>query len=277
MVQGADVGAGLQAGRLTDGHVQHDANGGATNVWLELRLKPSATAATDPAALLPAELAGAAAVFWTTPSNTLAAYNGPTPTIIATATFATDRWTRVTVNCDYVARRWSLWLDDAPAIAGFAFYSAAPAAGCTGFGLIEREGGGDAGFDNVRLAASPPGDDDGDGLPDTWERAFFGDLSQTPGGDWDGDRFLNGDEYLAGTDATNAASLLAFTRIEQAPDGGTVLRWQSVAGRSYRLQFADALPPAWTNRATGLPATPPSNVYTDRTDTTPAFYRLLLE
>jgi hypothetical protein len=277
VVQGADVGAGLQAGRLTDGHVQHDANGGATNVWLELRLKPSATAATDPAALLPAELAGAAAVFWTTPSNTLAAYNGPTPTIIATATFATDRWTRVTVNCDYVARRWSLWLDDAPAIAGFAFYSAAPAAGCTGFGLIEREGGGDAGFDNVRLAASPPGDDDGDGLPDTWERAFFGDLSQTPGGDWDGDGFLNGDEYLAGTDATNAASLLAFTRIEQAPDGGTVLRWQSVAGRSYRLQFADALPPAWTNRATGLPATPPSNVYTDRTDTTPAFYRLLLE
>ncbi len=44
-------------------------------------------------------------------------------------------------------------------------------------------------------------DADGDGLPDWWEMAFFGDLTATDGtGDSDGDNLKDYSEYLAGTD-----------------------------------------------------------------------------
>ncbi len=43
------------------------------------------------------------------------------------------------------------------------------------------------------------GDDDGDGLPDAWELEFFGDLSQGPEMDFDGDGAINVDEYIGGS------------------------------------------------------------------------------
>ena len=45
-------------------------------------------------------------------------------------------------------------------------------------------------------------DGSGNGLPDSWEQAFFGNLSQTAGGDFDGDSISNLDEYFDGTDPT---------------------------------------------------------------------------
>lgn len=46
-------------------------------------------------------------------------------------------------------------------------------------------------------------DFDQDGLPDSWELQYFGDLSQGPGDDFDGDGFINLEEYEAGTDPTD--------------------------------------------------------------------------
>ena len=43
----------------------------------------------------------------------------------------------------------------------------------------------------------PPTDTDADGLPDEWERIFFGNLSQTGSGDPDGDGLTNAQEYEA--------------------------------------------------------------------------------
>lgn len=63
-------------------------------------------------------------------------------------------------------------------------------------------------------------DSDGDGLPDSWEIAHFGNLNQTASGDPDGDGVSNLQEYLDGTDPTNAASVLY--RITLLNDGGTV-------------------------------------------------------
>jgi hypothetical protein len=47
-------------------------------------------------------------------------------------------------------------------------------------------------------------DTDGDGLPDDWEISHFGDLSQNPGNDSDGDGLTNVQEYNLDTDPTNA-------------------------------------------------------------------------
>lgn len=46
-------------------------------------------------------------------------------------------------------------------------------------------------------------DTDSDGLPDWWEIQYFGDLSQDPCGDFDGDTLANLEEYEAGTDPTD--------------------------------------------------------------------------
>jgi hypothetical protein len=50
---------------------------------------------------------------------------------------------------------------------------------------------------------SPNVDSDNDGLPDPWELQYFGDLSQGPNDDPDGDGLTNLEEFELGTDPTN--------------------------------------------------------------------------
>jgi len=51
--------------------------------------------------------------------------------------------------------------------------------------------------------SSPTGDTDNDGLPDSWERTHFGDLSQNGAGDSDADGLTNLVEYMNNTDPEN--------------------------------------------------------------------------
>jgi len=63
-------------------------------------------------------------------------------------------------------------------------------------------------------------DSDGDGLPDSWELAYFGNLNQTATGDFDGDGVSNLQEFLDGTDPTDTNSVLYVLAI--LSDGGIV-------------------------------------------------------
>jgi Bacterial TSP3 repeat len=58
---------------------------------------------------------------------------------------------------------------------------------------------------NPNNSASIPGDIDGDGLSDPLELTYFGNLNQTPTGDYDGDYATNGEEIAAGTSPANAS------------------------------------------------------------------------
>ncbi len=53
------------------------------------------------------------------------------------------------------------------------------------------------------FGAPTPPDSDGDGLPDSWEMQYFGNLSQNGSGDFDADGLVNVDEFAAGTDPTD--------------------------------------------------------------------------
>ena len=91
-------------------------------------------------------------------------------------------------------------------------------------------------------------DTDQDGLPDDWERFWFGDLSATAEGDPDGDGQSNRAEFLAGTDPTNAASALRVLSSRFDADGNAVLRFPIAPSRTYRIETSADLK-SWTPAA----------------------------
>ena len=84
-------------------------------------------------------------------------------------------------------------------------------------------------------------DSDGDGIPDGWE-AFYGLKKNVAdsGLDTDGDGLDNLHEYIAHTDPRAPQSLLRVTAFNSIGAGNYMLRWQSVAGLSYRIFTAPA-------------------------------------
>ena len=95
-------------------------------------------------------------------------------------------------------------------------------------------------------------DSDGDGLPDAWELTHFGTLSFGPNDDTDGDGATNLQEYLAGTDPNDPASVLAITSYTTAPGGtATTLTWRSVMTRNYVIEQSLDLK-SWFDSGLGL-------------------------
>ena len=97
-----------------------------------------------------------------------------------------------------------------------------------------------------------PGDEEGDGLNNSWERVMG--TSGRAAVDYDGDGMSDLHEMLAGTDATDAASLLAFEAAgpgtgETPPEGFDPaarrlrIRWPAVPGKSYQLESTAGLLP----------------------------------
>ena len=83
------------------------------------------------------------------------------------------------------------------------------------------------------------------GTPKWWMDAFnlasigagYDDIENT---DPDGDGMSVRDEYVAGTDPMDSASVLA-ARMDAANGGNAVLQWQGVPGRVYQVMRTDAL------------------------------------
>lgn len=77
-------------------------------------------------------------------------------------------------------------------------------------------------------------DHDGDGLSRSWEMSYGTD-SANP--DTDNDGMMDGHEILAGTEATNSASLLLMVEIKPAPAGNLLMTWDAVPGKVYQLEY----------------------------------------
>jgi len=120
-----------------------------------------------------------------------------------------------------------------------------------------------------------PADLDGDGMTDTWEADNFGTLLRNGGGDFDGDRFSDLNEFLAGTSPTNAASLLRIESVLLLSPSDLALTWQSVSNRHYDVLAATGdLASAFLPVATNLPPTPPTNILHVTPPSAPTFYRV---
>ncbi len=83
-------------------------------------------------------------------------------------------------------------------------------------------------------------DSEPDGMADGWEMTHFGNLDRDGALDWDGDGFLDRDEYIAGSDPKNATS--TGPRPSVVRDGGGFhITFATVAGRNYRVVYRDIL------------------------------------
>jgi hypothetical protein len=89
--------------------------------------------------------------------------------------------------------------------------------------------------DSIQKGALAP-----NGLPIAWLLQNFATTNVNPNADPDGDHQSNLQEYLAGTDPNNAASVLKITAISRSP-GNTVLDWNSVSSRFYAIQTNSSL------------------------------------
>ncbi len=101
-------------------------------------------------------------------------------------------------------------------------------------------------------------DVDGDGMWDAWETNFFGSVNTTNNpnnalDDADGDGMINLDEYRAGTNPTNALSVL---KIVLTATNANVLQFVAQTNLSYSVQWRSNLSTAaWIN-VTSLTASP---------------------
>jgi hypothetical protein len=121
-------------------------------------------------------------------------------------------------------------------------------------------------------------DSDGDGIPDAWEKLYFGNLTTANAlTDFDGDGASDLAEYRAGTLPNDRTSVLRITASSFSSDfTAATLTFTIVPTRRYRIEYDTDLVPPWTDSALGTFT--PSGVGTEtRSITLPAaprrFYR----
>ncbi len=161
----------------------------------------------------------------------------------------------------------------------------------SGYGSFQTIG---AGLMRWGLAENPPtdlsltrldGDTDGNGLPDWWELAWFGQRTGTdPDGHGDADGVPNEEEYLAGTDPTDETSVLQLTWIERDASGGISMGWSStnspwlnVPSSPYRVEATtNIIEDGFIALSGNLSPTPPENVYTNAVSADYRLYRVVI-
>jgi hypothetical protein len=84
-----------------------------------------------------------------------------------------------------------------------------------------------------------PFDWNANGIGDGWEWINFGNLTNTAATDNDGDRVGDYDEYVAGTQPTNADSYFTIRTVAQGGVTNRLLTIPTVSGRLYRVFFTD--------------------------------------
>ncbi len=126
----------------------------------------------------------------------------------------------------------------------------------------------------VRLGS---GDSDGDGMDDDWELAYFSTLARDGQGDFDGDGKTDLEEFRAGTDPTNSGSILRVLNLSKIGSGNATVFWNSVPGKTYRLQSKDTLDATpWQNLPASFTATSETTSALDLSSPSNRFYRVII-
>lgn len=96
---------------------------------------------------------------------------------------------------------------------------------------------------SVNFGQVPITDNDGDGLPNSWEDAYGFDLysSADAQADADGDGMSNLEEFTAGTHPRNTEDRFLATATPTSSATGTIIHFQAKAGRTYSILYSEEL------------------------------------
>jgi len=123
-------------------------------------------------------------------------------------------------------------------------------------------------FAVVQTDTIPGGtDSNANGLPDAWERIYFGTIGVNPNADADADGVTNKREYLAGTNPTNSADRFRILSFTFANETNVTLSWSSSLTRFYSLQKTTNVGSASAWSDSGLGAITPGGLTTTRSFT----------
>lgn len=101
---------------------------------------------------------------------------------------------------------------------------------------------------------------DNDGLPNDWEAAYFGNITNAlASGHGDSDDQDNLSEYISGTDPTNPASF--FSATGETASSGFIVSWNAVSNREYAVRYTGTLTNGFYSLVDGILY--PQNSYTD--------------
>ncbi|MCF7668384.1 MAG: lamin tail domain-containing protein, partial [Verrucomicrobia bacterium] len=118
-------------------------------------------------------------------------------------------------------------------------------------------------------------DNDHDGMPDEWEQNHGLDPDAKDAAyDNDGDSMSNIEEFHAGTNPTNKASRLALRINRASPQS---LTFSAAAGRTYNVQYTDAIQPMHWSTLISIPAYPTNRTVSvsDPSAAPVRFYRIV--
>ena len=120
------------------------------------------------------------------------------------------------------------------------------------------------------------------GIPTGWKTKYFGSTNAINGGaldDWDHDGMNNLQEYLAGTNPTNASSKFQVADFRKQGVTNFVIQWTSIAGKYYTIQTTTNPLAGFVGWVTNhVPATPPLNTQTVIMEQTQRrYFRVMVE
>jgi hypothetical protein len=169
-VQTNCVAAGQQALRVSaSGSVSRVvAAGGEAVVWIDFQARPVRSGLDSP----PVVGASAATGFFVNRTGQVVVCTASGWELVSAQTpVSTSAWTRFTVKADYETQRWALWLNGVCVAATLPF--AHPVSEFSLFRLSAPDSGSSY-VDSLAITTNEPAslDDDGDGLPNDWERHF---------------------------------------------------------------------------------------------------------
>ncbi len=130
----------------------------------------------------------------------------------------------------------------------------------------------------IVLLSVPYPDTNHNGIPDTWELEYFGNLHQPADGDWNSDGVSNLHHYIAGTSPIDPQSAFRIKNATHETDSGFTVRWESITGRTYTVMKSTTLSGDWLPASEPMPGTGSELFFTDPDASPPGcFYRIGVE